>query len=198
LLLCLTKHHAMKAYWEWRYSSSHYLTSALDGSEWSASRPSRSTRKGTARGNHWIGDWVGPSAVLDAMLKRKILSPRRESKPRTPIVQSVAQRYTDWTIAAHISDIPSLKIDQQWFIQQYVTDAKWCYKLIRRCNQQSLNKRSDTLFKKFTLHSAVSRVLNSAHSEAFFFTARTDPSTTEQMWQLSPQITHIFHKHYKT
>jgi hypothetical protein len=35
-----TEHHAMKAYWEeWRYSSTHSLTSALDGSEWSASRP---------------------------------------------------------------------------------------------------------------------------------------------------------------
>jgi hypothetical protein len=34
---------------------------------------------------------VGPRAVLDAVVKRKIPSPRRESKPRTPIVQPVAQ-----------------------------------------------------------------------------------------------------------
>jgi hypothetical protein len=33
---------------------------------------------------------VGPRAVLDTVVKRKIPSPRRESKPRTPIVQSVA------------------------------------------------------------------------------------------------------------
>jgi hypothetical protein len=51
-------------------------------------------------GTHWIGGWVGPKAVLDAMVKRKIPSPRLESSPRTPIVQSVAQRYTDWAIAA--------------------------------------------------------------------------------------------------
>jgi hypothetical protein len=38
---------------------------------------------------------VGTSAVLDAVVKRKILSPRRESSPRTLIVQPVAQRYTD-------------------------------------------------------------------------------------------------------
>jgi hypothetical protein len=38
---------------------------------------------------------VGPRAVLDAVVKRKIPSPRRESNPRTPIVQPVAQRYTD-------------------------------------------------------------------------------------------------------
>jgi hypothetical protein len=45
-------------------------------------------------GNHWIGGWMGPRAVLDAVVKRKIPSPRRESDPRTPIVQLVAQCYT--------------------------------------------------------------------------------------------------------
>jgi hypothetical protein len=43
-------------------------------------------------GTHWIGGWVGPRAVLDAMVKRKIPSSRRESNSRTPIVQPVAQR----------------------------------------------------------------------------------------------------------
>jgi hypothetical protein len=42
----------------------------------------------------------GPRAVLDAAVKRKIRSPRRESNPRTPIFQPVAQRYTDWAIPA--------------------------------------------------------------------------------------------------
>jgi hypothetical protein len=37
---------------------------------------------------------VGPRAVLNAVVKRKIPSPSRESKPRTPIFQPVAQRYT--------------------------------------------------------------------------------------------------------
>jgi hypothetical protein len=32
---------------------------------------------------------------MDAMVKRKIPSHRRESNPRTPIVQPIAQRYTD-------------------------------------------------------------------------------------------------------
>jgi hypothetical protein len=40
---------------------------------------------GKAPGTHWIGGWVGPRAVLDAAVKRKIPSPRRESNPRTPI-----------------------------------------------------------------------------------------------------------------
>jgi hypothetical protein len=37
-LCALPEHHAIKA-WEWRYSSTHSLTSALDGGEWSDSRP---------------------------------------------------------------------------------------------------------------------------------------------------------------
>jgi hypothetical protein len=51
-------------------------------------------------GTHWIGGWAGPRAVLDAVVKRKIPSPQRESNPRTPIVQPVAQRYTDRAITA--------------------------------------------------------------------------------------------------
>jgi hypothetical protein len=37
-----------------------------------------------AHATHWIGGWVGPRAVLDAVVKRKISSTRRESNPRTP------------------------------------------------------------------------------------------------------------------
>jgi hypothetical protein len=40
---------------------------------------------------HWIGGWVGPRAFLDAVVKRKIPSSSRESNPRNPIVQTVAQ-----------------------------------------------------------------------------------------------------------
>jgi hypothetical protein len=52
-----------------------------------------------APGTHSIEGWAGPRAVLDAVVKRKIPSPRRESNPRSPIVQPVAQRCTDWAIA---------------------------------------------------------------------------------------------------
>jgi hypothetical protein len=38
---------------------------------------------------------VDPRAVLDSVVKRKILSPRRESTPIIPIVQPIAQLYTD-------------------------------------------------------------------------------------------------------
>jgi hypothetical protein len=80
---------------EWRYSSTHSLTSALEGGEWSASRPGRFTPRERDTGTHWIGGWVGPRAILAAVMKRKIPSPGRESNLRTPIVQPVAQRYTD-------------------------------------------------------------------------------------------------------
>jgi len=38
------------------------LTSALDGGEWSASRPVRFTPRERAPGTHWIGGWVGQSS----------------------------------------------------------------------------------------------------------------------------------------
>jgi hypothetical protein len=75
---------------EWRYSSTHYLASALHGGEWSASRPGRFTPREKARGTPWIGGWVGPRDVLDVVVKRKIPSPRWESNPKTPIVQPLA------------------------------------------------------------------------------------------------------------
>jgi hypothetical protein len=52
-MFSLTEHHAMKAYrGEWRYSSTHSLTSALDGGEWSASRPGRFIPRKKAPGTH--------------------------------------------------------------------------------------------------------------------------------------------------
>jgi hypothetical protein len=84
----------MKAYWGVELQL-HPLTSALDGGEWSASRTGRFTPRERAPGTHWIGGWVGLRAILDAVVKRKISSPRRKSNPRTPIVQPVAQRYTE-------------------------------------------------------------------------------------------------------
>jgi hypothetical protein len=53
-----------------------------------------------ALGTHWKGGWLGPRAVLDAVVKRNIPSLHRESNLRAPIVQSVAQRYTDRAIMA--------------------------------------------------------------------------------------------------
>jgi hypothetical protein len=77
------------------YSSTHSLTSTLDGVEWSASRLGHFTPGERVLGTHWIGSWVGPRAGLNTVSKRKIPSPRRESNPDHPIFQPVASRHTD-------------------------------------------------------------------------------------------------------
>jgi hypothetical protein len=71
----LIKHPATKTYGEWRYSSTHSLTSAADGGGWSASRSGHFTPRERTPGTHWIGGLVGPRAVLNAMVKRKIPAP---------------------------------------------------------------------------------------------------------------------------
>jgi hypothetical protein len=81
LSLYLTKHHAMKTYWGVEVYLHAFLTSALDGGEWSASRPGHFTPKERAPGTHWIGSLVGPRASLDAMVRRKIPSPYQDSDP---------------------------------------------------------------------------------------------------------------------
>jgi hypothetical protein len=59
-----------------------FLTSALDGDKWSATRPRCITPGERARGTHWIGGWVGPRAGLDAVGMRKYSFPCQESNPR--------------------------------------------------------------------------------------------------------------------
>jgi hypothetical protein len=53
-----------------------FLTSALVGGEWSASRPGRFTPGERALGTHWIGGCVGPRAGLDNMEKAKFFTYR--------------------------------------------------------------------------------------------------------------------------
>jgi hypothetical protein len=54
---------------------------ALDGDEWSAPHPNCSPLGERDPGTHWIGDWLGPSAVLDAVEKRKIFPHRQAPRP---------------------------------------------------------------------------------------------------------------------
>jgi hypothetical protein len=59
-----------------------FLTSALVGSEWSISHPCRFTPEERAPGTRWIGGWVGPTAGLDDVEKRKFLTlPGFELRP---------------------------------------------------------------------------------------------------------------------
>jgi hypothetical protein len=59
-----------------------FLTSALVGVIWSASRPGRFTPGLRAPGAHWIGGCMGPRTGLDNVEKRKILTlPGLELRP---------------------------------------------------------------------------------------------------------------------
>jgi hypothetical protein len=70
---------------EWRYSSTHSLTSALDGGEWSASRAGRFTPWQRVPGTHWIGGWVGPRAAWTRCWGEKFPVPagNRNLEPRS-------------------------------------------------------------------------------------------------------------------
>jgi hypothetical protein len=48
-----------------------FLTSALVGGKWPASRPGCFTPRERAPVTHWIGGWVEPRAGLGAVEKRK-------------------------------------------------------------------------------------------------------------------------------
>jgi hypothetical protein len=77
------EHHPMEAYWGVEVQLHTFLTSALDGGEWSTSRLGCFDPRERAPGTHWIGSWVGPRAGLDAVEKGKIPSPRQESNKET-------------------------------------------------------------------------------------------------------------------
>jgi hypothetical protein len=75
----------MEAQGKRMYSSYSFMTSELDGGEWSTSRPGR-TLPHTERtpGTHWTGGWVGPRAGLDTEDRGKARLPLPGIKPRSP------------------------------------------------------------------------------------------------------------------
>jgi hypothetical protein len=59
-----------------------FLTLALAGGEWSASRPGRFTPVERVSDTHCIGRWVDPRADLDDVEERKFLTlPELELRP---------------------------------------------------------------------------------------------------------------------
>jgi hypothetical protein len=70
----LIKHYAFKAYGGEDVKIHIFLTSALVGGEWSASRPGSFIPGERAPGTHWIGGWVNPRDGLDDLEKRKFLT----------------------------------------------------------------------------------------------------------------------------
>jgi hypothetical protein len=113
---------------ELKYSSTHSLTSALEVSGQLYAPAALSPGK-RSPGIRWIGGWVGPRAVLDAVVKKEILSPRRESNPRTSIVQPVAQRYTDWAVTALVIFMVKVKLSLcfNWVPRHEGVWGEWRY-----------------------------------------------------------------------
>jgi hypothetical protein len=67
---------------EWNVQIHIFLTWALVGGEWSASRPGHFTLGERDSGTNWKGGWVGPRAVLGDVENRKFLTlPGLELRP---------------------------------------------------------------------------------------------------------------------
>jgi hypothetical protein len=83
----LSRYRHAEAKGERRYSSYSFFTSALDGGEWSASRPCRTYPSPPARilGTQWIKGWVGLRAGLDTEVRVKVLWFWRRSNPGRPV-----------------------------------------------------------------------------------------------------------------
>jgi hypothetical protein len=79
----LTEHNAMKAYWGSGGIDPLILDPALDGGEWSASRPGRFTLKEKAPDTHWMG---GPQSWFGRVGENSQPLPGLEP----PIIQPVA------------------------------------------------------------------------------------------------------------
>jgi hypothetical protein len=79
--VCLIKHHVIKTYWRSGGIAPSILWPRLWMEVSGQLHAPALYPQGRVPGTHWIGDWVGPRAVLDTVSKRKIPSPRRKSNP---------------------------------------------------------------------------------------------------------------------
>jgi hypothetical protein len=109
LTLCSIKHYAMESYRGVDVYINVFLTSALDGGEWSASRPCRITPC-----THWIGG-RGPRTGVDDKEKRKISWPYRESNQNSSALHPVCQSLFKLQDYSHLL----LQTDLWWCI--YIT-----------------------------------------------------------------------------
>jgi hypothetical protein len=80
-VLFLTEYHAMKAYWDVEIQLHAFFNLGTRWRQVVSFTPRPPYPRKRAPATHWIGGWVGPRAVLDAVVKRKIPSRSRESNP---------------------------------------------------------------------------------------------------------------------
>jgi hypothetical protein len=136
--ICFSKRYKKQSrYTPWRrlggeevYSSYSFTTSALDGGEWSASRPGRALTPGEkTTGTHWTGGWVGPRAGLDTEDRGKILCPCRGSNPDRPVVQPVVRHCTAWANPAPYSIWGTDWMFKSYWDELRASDSSECYRV---------------------------------------------------------------------
>jgi hypothetical protein len=102
-----------------------FLISALVGGKCSASCPGSFTTTERVTGTHWTWSWVGPTASLEDVEKRKFLTlPRLKL---WPVFQPRASCYTDCAIPAPLKviNIKHTKASQQLPMESTVTKLSW-------------------------------------------------------------------------
>jgi hypothetical protein len=120
--------HAMEALGggERRYSSYSFPTSALDGGEWSASRPGRALPPGKGPPVPIVQEagW-DPEPVWTQRLEEKSFCLCRGSNPDLPVVQPVVRHYTAWaTPASQTRCVACRKVVQRFLELCWATDHK--------------------------------------------------------------------------
>jgi hypothetical protein len=119
------------------------LDRGTNGGKWSASCPGSFTPGETALGTLWIGGWVGPRASLNAVEKRKISSPYRESnlgRPGRSIVSTftelpwlfnLTKQLTCVSVCVHIyvavemrNQVKPVSIRKHWLLADYPVVAR--------------------------------------------------------------------------
>jgi hypothetical protein len=76
----------MKTYGGVDVQGNLFLTSALAGDKWSASRPGFFIPGLIASGPHWMGGWVDPRIGLDDEKRKFLTPPELELRPRSRLV----------------------------------------------------------------------------------------------------------------
>jgi hypothetical protein len=118
-LLCVsypaTRHGS--AWGERRYSSCSFLTSALDGGEWSATRPGRALSPGKEPRYPLVRRLGGPpEPVWTQKLHEKSSAPVGDW---TPVVQSVVRHCTDWATSTKVLYIFPLFVRGNFQVDKY-------------------------------------------------------------------------------
>jgi hypothetical protein len=141
------------------YSSYSFITSTLDGGEWSASRPGRALppRKGPPVPIVQEAGWA-PELVWTQRIEEKSSASVGD---RTPVVQSVVSQYTDWaTPAPLLTVMVAMMIMNAFQTMQKHRLPQPCYQLFWNTVRRLSNGRQTGLrFKQHTITSGKKKAL---------------------------------------